>query len=79
MNYKHPHEYKGTDKNPHIQLRVKQHVENNCLKCDKFCGTEHDFKECNLRLGGCRPICDLKFEYTFHHNKPLKFESEDKL
>lgn len=76
MKYLHAKQYEGADKNPHIQFRVKQHVENNCLKCEKFCGKEHDFKECNLKLFGNSRTCDAEFEYTPHKEKLLEFESE---
>ena len=78
MKYKHPIKYIGINENPHVQLRAKQYVETNCLKCDRFCGIEHDFNECNLKLFGGK-ACDKEFEnetiYQSHAN--LRYESEN--
>lgn len=51
MNYTHPKSYKGLQvSTPNKQLILKAYVEANCLKCDNFCGQEHDFSECKLAL-----------------------------
>ena len=76
MIYKHPKKYIGVSDNPHVQLRAKQYVERNCLKCDKFCGIEHDFSECNLKLF-CGKPCDKEFESRrmYQDDKSLIYES----
>lgn len=45
MKYKHPKIYKGI-RNQDI---ARQMVEENCLKCDKFMGQDHDFAECDIK------------------------------
>lgn len=40
--YEHPSEYKGI-KN---QAVIKLFIEENCLKCEEFCGSRHDFENC---------------------------------
>ena len=72
MNYTHPKEYKGLRfSTPNNQKIRKAYVEANCLKCDKFCGKEHDFVECNMPQDCPKPIrevsmidpdCDIKCE-----------------
>ena len=75
LKYIHPKKYIGVSENAHIQLRTKQYVERNCLKCDKFCGTEHDFEECNYSYG---KGCDKKFQSKtiYQDDKSLIYESE---
>lgn len=72
MKYIHPKRYFGlkfdTDNQ---QLIMKAYVEHNCLKCDKFCGRNHDFSECNRPADCPKPIrhvslidpkCDINLE-----------------
>jgi len=55
MKYVHPAKYKGLKVDtPNNQLITKALVETNCLKCDLFCGKEHDFSECNRHIVGSR-------------------------
>jgi len=44
MEYIHPKKY-DCIRNQNIARLI---VEENCLKCDKFMGAEHDFAECDL-------------------------------
>lgn len=55
MKYVHPAKYKGLKVDtPNNQLITKALVETNCLKCDLFCGKDHDFSECNRHIVGSR-------------------------
>ena len=55
MKYVHPAKYKGLKVDtPNNQLIAKAFVETNCLKCDLFCGKDHDFSECNRHIVGSR-------------------------
>ena len=65
MKYIHPAKYKGLKVDtPNNQLITKAFVETNCLKCDLFCGKDHDFSECDRHIFGskaygctCPPEC----------------------
>ena len=49
MEYKHPEKYEGIRN----QSIAKVMVNENCLKCEKFCGQEHDFSECKPLFEKC--------------------------
>ena len=79
MKYIHPAKYKGVKfDTPHNQLVRKALVEANCLKCDLFCGKEHDFSECKIfgKDTTCPPECRRGVSLIDTESE-IKCESED--
>lgn len=83
MRYIHPAKYKGLKFNDsHNQTVCKALVEKNCLKCDLFCGKEHDFSECkrNFYSKSNEITCPLecrKGVSLINPESEIKCESED--
>ena len=73
--YTHPHKYKGLRFDiPNNQKIVKAYVEANCLKCDKFCGKEHDFTECSKPQDCPKPVIQVSL---IDPDSNIRCESED--
>lgn len=83
MRYIHPTKYKGLRLDtPNNQLIMKAFVETNCLKCDLFCGKEHDFAECKVQFNPrsndttCPPECRRGVSHIDPESE-IKCESEN--
>lgn len=82
MKYIHPVKYKGLKfDTPNNQLIRKAFVEANCLKCDLFCGKEHDFSECEIRFNpkskdSTCPVECRKGVSLVDPGSEIKYESE---
>ena len=75
MAYTHPTKYKGVRFDTPLQQNIrKAYVEANCLKCDKFCGKEHDFAECSRPQDCPKPISQVSL---IQPESQIKCKSED--